>query len=71
MWTVARQLFDAPLADKQAVNVAKSTNNRGYFSSIEHAEFNKDPEGIHIKDNKEVGLPFPAPCITQLCCMQS
>lgn len=54
VWSAAADLFDAPLDAKRAVSVASSANNRGYFSSADHAEYNKDPAGVRIKDNKEV-----------------
>ncbi|KAG2451011.1 hypothetical protein HYH02_004281 [Chlamydomonas schloesseri] len=53
VWAAAADLFDAPMEAKRAVSVASSTNNRGYFSSADHAEYNKDPSGLVIKDNKE------------------
>ncbi|KAG2428436.1 hypothetical protein HXX76_011556 [Chlamydomonas incerta] len=53
VWAAAADLFDAPLEAKRAVSVASSANNRGYFSSADHAEYNKDPAGVRIKDNKE------------------
>ncbi|PNW78286.1 hypothetical protein CHLRE_09g403550v5 [Chlamydomonas reinhardtii] len=53
VWSAAADLFDAPLDAKRAVSVASSANNRGYFSSADHAEYNKDPAGVRIKDNKE------------------
>ncbi len=58
VWKAAEDLFDCPLEAKLAVSVASSTNNRGYFSSLDHTEFNKDPAGMRIRDNKEVrGVP--------------
>lgn len=37
------------------MSIATSDNHRGYFSSLDHAEYNRDPQGVHLKDNKEVG----------------
>lgn len=54
MWEVAAQLFDASPEAKNAVSVASSLNNRGYFSSVDYAEYNRDPNGETLKDNKEV-----------------
>lgn len=65
VWNAAEDLFNCSLEAKLAVSVASSTNNRGYFSSLDHTEFNKDPAGMRIKDNKEVGVACVTPYLIQ------
>eukprot|EP00891_Asterochloris_glomerata_P005071 jgi/Astpho2/5071/Aster-08009 len=57
IWGIAKQLFDVSPEAKLQVHVKNSKNHRGYFSSVDYSEFNQDPEGVHIKENKE-GLFF-------------
>jgi hypothetical protein len=54
MWALAKEFFDVPLQDKLDVHVKNSSNHRGYFSSLDYNEFNRDPAGTFLRPSDRV-----------------
>lgn len=50
---IAKKIFNIDLKEKLKFHVSKNKGNRGYFSSLDYNEINKDPDKISIIDNKE------------------